>query len=275
MKSLFLATVALAFSNTVLAETSPSTTGTTTTTAPAPASAVTGVLEFRPTLSPDDNKVTTQNEATIRYQVNPNWRIGYTQYFGTNFGFPGQQGVGLVGMGSFISSKLPNVWKNVAGDLSLSMDTQLRLPTAPSQLDAGMVASARHYTSLTKKVNDTVTLNATHITVLHGFNNAGKYSLNATTGAMEAKANALLDQRLYLTVSLALSEDLSLDLPLMMWATLNRPMGGGDPFSFWLTIWPELTYKVADATTVGLSFQGDNLLKGFKGYPQAVFHQDL
>lgn len=242
--------------------------GATSTQEPqSPRKDFTGSIEFRPTMASDGSEMHLENTLDGGHMITPNWGIGYTQYFNLNTGPTASSGLAMDE--GFLSSTYRNVWKNVRGDLGLDMQTRFYLPTDKSKADAGMVTAVRHYFNLSKKISDRFSLIASYIPILHGYSRPGVYKDG------KEKANPFFENRLYLTFAFTFSDTVSLEIPLMFMATRNRDFGNAAHWGFVVTAWPELTYKVADNTSLGLAFQGENFLEGIKGMPQAVFHQDL
>lgn len=251
---------------------------------PSP-SGITGFVELRPSWTTSNNEFHTENTLNLGYRISPDVSVDFEQYFNTNLDDPTGQvtGVGLIGTGGFLRARFRNVWTNVSRDLSFNYEGRIYLPTDDAWSNAGVVTAMRNYFGLSYTAAPGVTLTIQEVPIVFASSRAG-------TGT---DANPAFENRVYLIGSFDITDNLNFTVPVMVHATLSRnyaPAGdasGAWGFTVWT--WPELTFAVADKTSVGLSYYSGNLIQsdftdtnffgpdgGFtKGIAQVVFHQDI
>ncbi len=231
-------------------------------------SAFSASIEVRPSVSVEEvgapeaaksnmPKYTTENTLDLGYQINSKVSAGYRQGFDTNvmsFGEAGGRVNPTIG-DTILRAKIKDIWSS--GDTSLSYEPRLYLPLAQKLQDAGSVATIRNYVVLSQKVNSTVTVSLMEIPIFHVYNQSG------TTTDGKAKANAVLENRVYLLTSVSITENLSLDLPLMVNSVRSANYAGAENngrLEHKLWMYPELDYAIDKTWTVGAAYYSGNLL---------------
>jgi hypothetical protein len=243
---------------TTTSESKPSETPTLTTTAALPQPIV-GMLELRPswTGSNASGEFHTENTAELGYKFNKDRYLGYVQYFNTNIydpTTPANKGLGLVAKDGFFSFKMNNIWESGDKSWSLSWNPRLYMPTDASLRDKGLVAYARNYLNLTKKVSKAVSFTLSEIPIFFAFNRPGD------SGA----ANQFFENRNYLIFDWNITDKLTFEAQIMFHETRYRNFAPGaknnDTWTYTLWTWPELDYAITPNATIGVAWESDNFV---------------
>ena len=251
------------------------------TTAPGK---IVGFIDVRPTWGISKDEAHTENTLALGYDFNPDLHVGAVQYIDTNLVSPGKEGLGVRSTGTLVRAKFNNIWKNSTETTAFHYECRFYLPTTEGLQDEGSITTMRNYLKLSHKVSDTVTLTVMDLPILFF------HSQDGFVKDGQAQANKAFENRVYLIADFALASNLSFSLPLFFHQGRHRNFAAGaannDAWSFYLYSWPELTYRVDEHYSVGLSFytgsfvqddlSGFDLVKGFEnGSAQFVFNASL
>ena len=258
-----LLTIALVLAFNAFAEENTGTTEETAATSPD--AHVVGRIDLRPSYvgqSATGWDYHTENMAELGYQFDLNTVLSYRQEFNTNIYNPTSEangGIDPTAQGGFFRGQLKNVWVSEDKDWDLSLEARTYLPTNAGKRDAGMITAIRNYGILAYKASDTVDVSLFEIPIIHMYDRAG----------FGEKANPSFENRVYLDVFANLSEDITLEFPLMLYSTRTRSFSladgtqakNGNQWDHNLSIYPELLYKIDPTYTVGVSYSSGYLME--------------
>lgn len=221
---------------------------------------IVGGIDFRPSMRLGDGSLHTENSLELGYQFARGRILSYMQYFETNLSNPSAEisGMNTAVYDGTLRARLGKLLENKDLGLSFSYENRLYLPISQLSRDQGMLTTVRNYFTVAKKLNDSVTLSLSEIPILGIYDRPG--ILHAGGGAT---ANMMFENRVYVTIDIALSDALSLSLPLQLYQTKARRMAGASndgAWTFTAMIYPELSYALADNIYLGVAYYSSNLI---------------
>jgi hypothetical protein len=236
--------------------------------ATATAGRVIGEIQLRPSWGYGKNEFHTEDTLDLGYQFSPFTSVDYLQYLNTGLLEPNgifPSGPPVVLQDGFLRGRFRRVWENVANDLNLDIETRVYVPTHPVKRDAGMIVGLRNILSLTKRFSRAFALTLQEMPVFYAYGRNGTAVFNQTKQDYDYTSNPDFEDRLYLVASVDLASKWNLSFPLMFWAThfrsFNSAANHDGGWGFTLMVWPELTYQLAQNTSVGLSYYSGNLIQ--------------
>lgn len=216
-----------------------------------------GELQLRPSFGYGIGQTKSENIATLGVKLGADTSLDYTQYFNMNVSDPtGSTSGGLVGDDGFLRFRLRNVWKNVAGDLSLDYESRLYMPTNYARIPSGFQTMWRNYVSLTKKITSKVAITVQEIPIFYGFNRAG----DTGDGIRRPSSSTVFENRVYIIPSWDITSKLNFSLPILLGMSFKHSIPGALDRSYLAMIWPELMYQVGPKTSIGLSYYSESFV---------------
>ncbi len=236
---------------------SPTTTGTISLPSE---SKVFGVFEIRPSRGNGSGVTETEDTIELGYQFNAKTKLSYAQFLVTDL-FPASgtgQGVNLRGDGGFLRLRVNDIWVSASKKTTLSYQPRIYTPTDNSLSGRGFVATIYNALRLQTDVGSGVKLGIAEVPMFQ------IYSQNGFVNSKGAnQANPIYQNRVELTLDVALLKNLSFSLPIILDAMRNHEFAGSTFGSSWQAkfwAWPEINYEINGTHTVGVGFRTDNLV---------------
>lgn len=262
---------AIAVTLNLSAETAPTT--SVAKTAPvisAPSTGIIGSLDIRPTWSPKNETVGTENVIELGYQFNRNTKLILEQDIATNVYNPNgkadESGLNPQLDDSIVKAKFDNIWTNASGDLSFSYEPRVYLPIKKGTAEEGMVATMRNYFKVKKDFSKQFSVIVAETPFIY-LNNYPANSKNV--------ANKTVGNRLILELDFNLTNDLVLAVPMWWQVDLNRELAGAThsrKAMHGLVFWPEIDYSLTKTITVGVAYRADVTLSNDDASKNGVDH---
>jgi hypothetical protein len=222
-----------------------------------------GYLEFRPSYTGAVGELHSENTAEAGYKLKPNIKLGYVQYYSTNFlsNVSQTQGLNLAANDGFFQLKAKEFWKSSDKHWLASYSLKLLTPTDSVKSKAGFVTAFRNEFKMAYAFNSFVTTDLTYIPILNAYSGSGFIDPSGT-----ARANAGLENEWVLNSDLHFTPSLTLSLPLIYKVTNYRDFAGATNSGRAkknLVFWPELDYDINPTHTVGISYYTDNCISAY------------
>lgn len=263
--------------------------GTVTTEADAPESRLGGWLELRPSFSVGDQSVHTENETALSWSLTDDSTLGYTQEWTAGvYRSPVAEGDPVVpsGLGDgYLWATFDNLFTASRGNVRLSYEPRLYLPTAAVEREAGLIAATRQMVKLDVRVSGRLELFVYEVPVVAIYGRSGyhdddgSYANRYFENRVELGARAnFWNEKVVATFKAVLQS--------RRFAAFEEDAENDDRWSHLFHIEPEITLQVASKTRVGAAYYSDalfsdtfgeaRLAQGFEhGVFQAVFLQEI
>lgn len=254
MRNLILLGLAVVGSQSLVAATATS----TVEAAAVSSTSVFGTVDVRPTYFAKKGQFKTENSAEAGVGFGSDIKVSAAVFVDTNLYndklADEDAGVNPEMAGGFVRARFNNLWKSADGSWSFGYQPRAYLPLAASDSDTGMVAIVRNYFNFTKKFNDTYSLTLSEIPIVHVFSKEGN----------DGTANGSFENRIYAILNVTLTDKLSFSLPLFFHQKKHRSYQAGaknaGAWTYTVWTWPEITYQLTDAASVGFGFYSGNLI---------------
>lgn len=235
---------------------------TLTASASAPQKAWGGWLDLRPSWSGSEQRFHSENELALEYRANRTQTFGYTQEFRSNLLKAGvdsdTNGFEFQLWNGYLWGSFDEVLSSAGGTLTLAYEPRLYFPTLSTDRDAGLAFATRQYLKLNWEVLPNVSLFLWDAPIAY------VYTVGGIEDEEGAYANKVFENRVEMGVRMTFFQDaLTVKLPLILQSERYRHFLAGaendDAWAHSLWINPEITYQVAENTTLGVAYYSDTL----------------
>lgn len=224
----------------------------------APLSNVFGGLEVRPSVKTADGAFHTENSVWLGMKF-PSWTLSYVQDIETYPTSNLEEGGNPYLFDGHVKARFDDIWTD--GKTSFSDEVRVHAPVNSVQRDRGHITSIRNHFKITHKLSPTVTLGFQEVPIIHLYSEAGATSADGTL-----VANPSFENRMILGLNFALTENITLGVPLQYWITKYRYYGESatlsDEWDPLLFFWPEISWNLnGGPVTLGVGYRTNNLTK--------------
>lgn len=227
----------------------------------AKSTTVIGGIDMRPSWTTKTGEFHTENSVSLGVKTVSDLSVSFVHNFNTNLFQPlpeGSGGVNPTAVDAYFKAGLPSLWTSADSTTTLTYAPRIYVPIQDAARERGMITAVRNYFNLKKTISPTVALTITELPILHVYSQPG--SVTATG----ASANPVFENRVYLIGDFQLAEKVALSVPILFHATRHRSFQEGaandNSMSYFLWVFPEITYSMTSNLSVGLAYYSDNLV---------------
>jgi hypothetical protein len=221
-------------------------------------SSIFGGAEIRPSFDTKDSGFFSENCAHLGMKFGSQTSLRYVQQINTVPTSSEEKSGSVALSDGYMRADFSDIVRGFEDRVGMSLETRVYVPTDSAKKDAGMISIWRNYLKLSNQVSQSVAFKFAAVPILHFYNKSGVAS------AGSASANPIFENRFILGPDIALSESVSLSLPVHFYLVKFRafaPADNSDSWTQYLGFEPELTYSITPNYYFGAAYRTTNLIQ--------------